>query len=219
MNKQEDEVLVTEQNRFAKGIYLLPNLFTTAALFSGFYAIVAAMKGLYVYAAVTIFIAMIADTLDGRVARLTNTTSAFGAEYDSLSDIVAFGVAPAVTAYSWSLHLFGKIGWLIAFFFVAAGALRLARFNVHVDDETQDKRFFCGLPIQAAAGVVTSMMWVSHINKINGLGGHLALLLITILAAGLMVSNVKYFSFKDFDCKGNVPFVAILIVVLLFVAF
>ena len=129
-----------QESRLARGIYLLPNLFTTAGLFSGFYAIIAAMKGLYGYAAVTIFIAMVADGLDGRVARLTNTTSAFGAEYDSLADIVAFGIAPAVTAYSWSLHSFGKVGWLIAFFYVAAGALRLARFNVHVEDEIQDKR-------------------------------------------------------------------------------
>jgi CDP-diacylglycerol---serine O-phosphatidyltransferase len=207
-----------EQNekRFAKGIYLLPNLFTTAGLFAGFYAIIAATKGLYTYSAITIFIAMIADGLDGRVARLTNTTSDFGAEYDSLSDMVAFGIAPAVVAYSWALHVFGKPGWLMAFFYTAAGALRLARFNVHVGDENQDPRFFSGLPIPAAAALVTSTMWIMHINLASGYFSEIVMAIVTIYAAAMMVSNIKFYSFKTFDFKGKVPFVAILAIVLIF---
>ncbi len=202
----------------SKGIYLLPNLFTTAGLFAGFYAIIAATKGLFGYAAMTIFIAMIADGLDGRVARLTNTTSAFGAEYDSLSDMVAFGIAPAVTAYTWALHSFGKIGWLIAFVYAASTAMRLARFNVHLEDEEHDQRYFNGLPSPAAAGVVAGTLWVAEINQFNGFFGYITLALLTIAAAVLMVSNVRYPSFKGFDFKGRVPFVAIPLVVLLFVA-
>jgi CDP-diacylglycerol--serine O-phosphatidyltransferase len=204
--------------RLAKGIYLLPNLFTTAALFSGFYSVIASMKGLYVYAAVTIFIAMVADALDGRVARLTNTASAFGAQYDSISDMLSFGVAPAVLAYSWSLHSFGKIGWLIAFFYTAATGLRLARFNVHVDDEVQEKKYFFGLPCPAAAAVVASSVWMGTINGLNSALGHVLLAVMTLFVAIMMVTTVKYLSFKDLNLKGKVPFVAILIVVLLFVA-
>lgn len=218
MTKQEDEALVTEQNRFAKGIYLLPNLFTTAALFSGFYAIVAAMKGLYIYAAVTIFIAMICDTLDGRVARLTNTTSAFGAEYDSLSDMVAFGIGPALISYSWALHVFGKIGWLIAFCYTAATALRLARFNVHVDDENTDKRFFQGLPCPAAAALVTSTMWLQNVYGFSGFISDVSMAGITLFVAVMMVSGVKYYSFKKIDFRGKVPFFALLIVIFVFVS-
>lgn len=218
MSKQEDEVLATEQTRFAKGIYLLPNLFTTAALFSGFYAIVAAMKGLYIYAAVTIFIAMICDTLDGRVARLTNTTSAFGAEYDSLSDMVAFGLGPALISYSWALHVFGKIGWLIAFCYTAATALRLARFNTHVGDENEDKRFFQGLPCPAAAALVTSTMWVQNVYGFVGRISHICMASITLFVAIMMVSSVKYYSFKKIDFRGKVPFFALLIVIFIFVS-
>jgi CDP-diacylglycerol---serine O-phosphatidyltransferase len=213
MNKTTDE---QNERRFAKGIYLLPNLFTTAGLFAGFYAIVAATKGLYDYAAITIFIAMIADGLDGRVARLTNTTSAFGAEYDSLADMVAFGIAPSVTAYSWGLHVFGKLGWLIAFFYAAAGALRLARFNVHVEDDTQDPRFFYGLPIPAAAALVASSMWIMHINAVNGYFSSVLMAIATVYAGGMMVSNIRFYSFKTFDFKGKVPFVALLAIVLIF---
>jgi len=213
----EKPVEQAEQNRFAKGIYLLPNLFTTGALFAGFYAIVAAMKGLYVDAAVTIFIAMIADGLDGRIARLTNTASAFGAEYDSLSDMVAFGVAPALVAYSWALHTFGKFGWLIAFFYAAATALRLARFNVNVGDENDDKRFFYGLPCPSAAAIVASTMWVQNVNGFNGFMSHVFLAVITVFVAIMMVSNVRYYSFKKIDMRGSVPFFALLIIVLLFV--
>lgn len=207
-----------EPQGFARGIYLLPNLFTTAALFSGFYAVVAAMKGLYVDAAITIFIAMIADGLDGRVARLTNTTSAFGAEYDSLSDMVAFGIAPALVSYSWALHAFGKLGWLIAFFYTAATGLRLARFNTHVGDENEDKRFFQGLPCPSAAALVTSTMWLQNVYGISGFFAEISLAIITIFVALMMVSSIPFYSFKTLDFRGKVPFFVLLIVILIFMS-
>jgi CDP-diacylglycerol--serine O-phosphatidyltransferase len=139
-----------------RGIYLLPNLLTTAALFAGFYSIVAAMKGHFESAAIAIFVAMIADGLDGRVARLTHTQSEFGAEYDSLSDMAAFGIAPALVVYSWSLSSLGKLGWLAAFLYAAATALRLARFNTQVSD----KEYFQGLPSPSAAGAIASIIWL-----------------------------------------------------------
>src|SRR3990167_2785723 len=141
-----------------RGIYLLPNLLTTAVLFAGFYSIVAAMKGHFDTAAIAIFVAMIADGLDGRVARLTNTQTPFGAQYDSLSDMVAFGLAPALVVFSWSLFHLGKLGWLIAFLYTAATALRLARFNTQLNDK--DKRYFRGLPCPSAAGIVASIVWM-----------------------------------------------------------
>lgn len=199
-----------------RGIYLLPNLFTTAGLFAGFYAIVAAMKGLFDVAAIAVFIAMIADSLDGRVARLTNTQTAFGAEYDSLSDMVAFGVAPALIIYNWSLHSLGKIGWLGAFLYAAAGALRLARFNTQVG--TADKSYFLGLPIPAAAAILTGLVWVGHQYGSPHTIANISIACFTIVIAGLMVSNIRYYSFKDFNLKNKVPFVTILIVVLTFVA-
>src|SRR5580698_8220938 len=144
----------------SRGIYLLPNLFTTAALFAGFYAVMAAMKGYFDSAAIAIFVAMILDSLDGRVARMTNTQTAFGAQYDSLSDMVAFGVAPALIVYSWSLFSLGKLGWLIAFLYTAGTALRLARFNTQSHDT--DKRYFQGLPSPAAAGVIAGLVWLGN---------------------------------------------------------
>lgn len=198
-----------------RGIYLLPNLFTTAGLFAGFYAIVAAMKGVFDTAAIAIFVAMIMDSLDGRVARLTNTQSAFGAEYDSLADMAAFGVAPALVAYSWSLESLGKLGWLCAFVFAAAGALRLARFNTQIGKD--DKRYFQGLPIPAGAGIIASMVWLGNEYAIPGKAISLLVASIAVLTALLMVSNIRYSSFKQIDLKGRVPFVAILIVVLIFV--
>lgn len=199
----------------SRGIYLLPNLFTTAGLFAGFYAIVAAMKGIFDLAAIAIFVAMIMDGLDGRVARLTNTQTAFGAEYDSLSDMVAFGVAPALVVYSWSLTNMGKLGWLAAFIFVAAGALRLARFNTQVG--TADKRYFQGLPIPAGAGVLASMVWLGNQYAIPGVSISFLVAILTVLVAVLMVSNVRYHSFKQVNFKERIPFVGILIVVLIFV--
>lgn len=198
-----------------RGIYLLPNLFTIAGLFAGFYAIVTAMEGYFNYAAVAIFVAMIMDFFDGRVARLTNTQSAFGAELDSLSDMVSFGVAPALVIYSWSLEGLGKLGWLAAFIFAAAGALRLARFNTQV--LVADKRYFQGLPIPAAAGVLASMVWLCVDSEIFGDVVSVMTAVLAIIIAILMVSNVRYYSFKEIDLKGRVPFVAILLVVLAFV--
>lgn len=195
-----------------RGIYLLPNLFTTAALFSGFYAIISAMDGNFANASIAIFVAMVLDGLDGRVARMTNTQSAFGAEFDSLSDMVAFGVAPALVAFSWALADLGKAGWVFAFIYVAGAALRLARFNTHIGDE--DKRYFTGLASPSAAGLVAGMVWALSDFGVDG--GDIALLvgLITALAGVLMVSNIKYHSFKDLDMKGRVPFFVILLVVL-----
>ena len=187
-----------------RGIYLLPNLFTIAGLFAGFYAIVTAMEGYFNYAAIAIFVAMIMDFFDGRVARLTNTQSAFGAELDSLSDMVSFGVAPALVIYSWSLEGLGKLGWLAAFIFTAAGALRLARFNTQVS--IADKRYFQGLPIPAAAGVLASMVWLCVDSEILGDGVSMITAVLAILIAILMVSNVRYYSFKEIDLKGRVPF-------------
>jgi CDP-diacylglycerol---serine O-phosphatidyltransferase len=217
-DKESNHVDYEEGERSAyrrRGIYLLPNLFTIAGLFAGFYAIVTAMEGYFNYAAVAIFVAMIMDFFDGRVARLTNTQSAFGAELDSLSDMVSFGVAPALVIYSWSLEGLGKLGWLAAFIFTAAGALRLARFNTQV--LVADKRYFQGLPIPAAAGVLASMVWLCVDSEILGDVVSMMTAILAILIAILMVSNVRYYSFKEIDLKGRVPFVAILLVVLAFV--
>lgn len=196
------------------GIYLLPNLFTTAGLFAAFYAIVMAMKGLYESAVIAIFVAMIADALDGRVARLTNTQSAFGAEYDSLADMVSFAVAPALIAYAWSLSYLGKLGWLVAFIYTASGALRLARFNT----QPSEKAFFQGLPSPAAAALVSSFIWVGTQWDWSGHFVRYFMALITVGAGLLMVSNFRYYSFKTIDMRGKVPFFAVLLVVLAFVS-
>lgn len=207
-----DQTEKTPQRR----IYLLPNLLTTAALFAGFYSIVAAMKGLFDTAAIAIFIAMIADGLDGRVARMTNTQSMFGAQYDSLSDMCAFGIAPALVIYSWSLSQLGKLGWLAAFLYAAATALRLARFNV--TSETADKRYFQGLPCPAAAAVIAGLVWLGSSYEWSGFIMTLLAALITITVAGLMVSLVRYSSFKSIDFKGSVPFFTIVLAVVLITA-
>lgn len=206
------------EKRFLKGIYLLPNLFTTSGLFAGFYSIVAAMQGSFSVAALAIFIAMLADALDGRIARLTHTQSAFGAEYDSISDMVAFGIAPALVVYSLALHGLGKVGWLIAFFYVATTGLRLARFNVLTQKIEPDKRYFKGLPCPAAAGFIAGTVWMQQFYQLNGWHINIILGVLTVLVAALMVSNVCYRSFKDINWRGSVPFLHILILVLLFVA-
>jgi len=205
-----------------RSIYILPNLFTTAALFAGFYAIVQAMSGKFEHAAVAIFIAMIMDGLDGRVARMTNTQSAFGAEYDSLSDMVSFGVAPALIIYVWALQPLGKLGWIAAFIYCAGAALRLARFNTKLDDS--DKRYFQGLPSPAAAALLAGLVWVSFDN---GVGGRTIFFdwlqmkwlawFITVFAGLSMVSDLKYYSGKDINLRRSVPFVAILLIVLAFI--
>lgn len=204
-----------------KGVYLLPNLFTTANLFAGFYAIMSAVSGDFNIAAATIFVAMVLDGLDGRVARMTNTQSAFGAEYDSLSDMVAFGLAPAILAYQWALIEMGSVGLTISFIYVACAALRLARFNTQID--VVDKRWFIGLASPAAAGVVAGMVWAVWTISDSGIARADLPFAVTMLFAVLvalsgllMVSNIKYYSFKDLDLKGRVPFVAILVVVLVF---
>ncbi|HSW68682.1 MAG TPA: CDP-diacylglycerol--serine O-phosphatidyltransferase [Gammaproteobacteria bacterium] len=194
-----------------RGIYLLPNLLTTAALFSGFYSIVAAMKGYFDVAAIAVFIAMVLDGLDGRVARMTNTQTAFGAEYDSLSDMVAFAIAPSLIVYSWSLHTLGKFGWLVAFIYTAATALRLARFNTQSHDT--DKRYFQGLPSPAAAAVVAGMVWCASYYEISGMFIAVPAAVVTLCAAALMVSRVRYYSFKQIDFKGKVPFIMVVILV------
>ncbi|WP_373332429.1 CDP-diacylglycerol--serine O-phosphatidyltransferase [Thiopseudomonas alkaliphila] len=207
-----------------RGVYLLPNLFTTANLFAGFYSLVCTMSGQFNTAAMIIFIAMILDGLDGRVARMTNTQSAFGAEYDSLSDMVAFGLAPAVLAYQWALIEMGQLGLGVSFIFAACAALRLARFNTQIGKV--DKRWFIGLASPAAAGVVAGTVWAVWAISEDGVAAedlHISFIMvfaaIVALAGLLMVSNVKYYSFKDFDFKGRVPFVVMLIAVLAFAIF
>ncbi len=193
----------------SRGIYLLPNLFTTAALFAGFYAVVSAMKGQFDVAAIAVFVAMVADTLDGRIARLTNTQTAFGAEYDSLSDMVAFAVAPALIIYSWSLSGLGKIGWLAAFVYTAGTALRLARFNTQSADT--DKRYFQGLPCPAAAAVLAASVWLGEYYHIPGSVVAIPIALVAVMLAAFMVSTIRYHSFKKVDLKGKVPFFVLLI--------
>lgn len=198
-----------------KGIYLLPNLFTIGSLFAGFYAIVAALKGIYDAAAISIFIALIMDGLDGRVARLTNTVTAFGAELDSLADMVSFGIAPALVIYSWALSNLGKIGWLAAFIYTAATALRLARFNTQVG--VADKRYFQGLSSTMSAAVIASVVWLGRDLEIPPHSYSVLLAILTTVIGILMVSNIRYRSFKDADFKNHVPFVVILVAVLIVV--
>jgi CDP-diacylglycerol--serine O-phosphatidyltransferase len=188
-----------------RGIYLLPNLFTTGALFSGFYAITSAMGGRFETAVIAIFVAMILDGLDGRVARLTNTQSEFGAQYDSLSDMVSFGAAPALVMYLWAFSSLGKVGLFAAFVHTAGGALRLARFNTQL--ETADKNYFQGLPSPAAAAILAGFIWICLEYKYDiELFKYFALGL-TVSTGLLMVSNFRYSSFKKIDLKGKVPFI------------
>ena len=204
-----------------KGIYILPNLFTLAALFGGFYAIVMAMNGRFDYAAVGVFCAMVLDSLDGRVARMTNTQSAFGEQMDSLSDMVSFGVAPALIAYEWALSGLGRWGWIAAFVYCACAALRLARFNVNTG--VVDKRYFQGLPSPAAAALVVGLIWLltdAGVRPGKGLPwlDWWTITWITFgftLYAGLtMVTNVPFYSFKDLHMKKSVPFSAIVLIAL-----
>ncbi|TMH65473.1 MAG: CDP-diacylglycerol--serine O-phosphatidyltransferase [Betaproteobacteria bacterium] len=194
-----------------RGIFLLPNLFTTAALFAGFYAIVQAMNVNFDYAAIAIFVAMVLDGLDGRVARMTHTQSAFGAEYDSLSDMVCFGAAPALVMYEWVLRDLGKLGWIAAFVYVAGAALRLARFNTLL--EVADKRWFTGLPSPSAAALVAGFVWIIDDLGYDPEPFRWWAWFATIFAGLTMVSNLKYWSFKTFNLKRSVPFVVVLLVV------
>ncbi len=197
-----------------RGIYLLPNLFTTACLFGGFYAILAAMGGRYQAAAIAIFLAMLMDGLDGRVARLTQTQSAFGAEYDSLSDMVAFGLAPSLVMYLWSLSHLGKFGWLPAFVYTAGTALRLARFNTQIG--SADKRYFQGLPSPSAAAILASAVWLGHEYALEGAAMSVVSAVLTAAAGLLMVSNFRFHSFKELDLRGKVPFVVLVAMMLVF---
>lgn len=197
-----------------RGIYILPNLFTTAALFAGFFAIVQAMQGDFERAAVAIFVAMVLDGLDGRVARLTHTQSAFGAEYDSLSDMVSFGAAPSLVMYEWALHDLGRLGWIVAFIYCAGAALRLARFNTTL--EVVDKRFFQGLPSPAAAALVAGFVWVMIDAGIAGTEVKVLACIFTLFAGLTMVSNIRYYSFKDINLRKSVPFFAVAAIALAF---
>ena len=218
VDEHEEEVSENGHTVRRRGVYLLPNLFTTGALFCGFYAIIAAMRGHFEPAAIAIFFAMVFDGLDGRVARLTNTSSKFGAEYDSLSDMVSFGVAPALVMFSWALGDLGKFGWSAAFIYVACAALRLARFNTQID--SADKSYFTGLASPSAAGVVASAVWVCHDLGLVGaaVSRELAIVVavLTATVGFLMVANFRYYSFKDIDFRGRVPFFVIFLVVLIF---
>ncbi len=217
IDEHEEEVSENGQKVRRRGVYLLPNLFTTAALFCGFYAVISAMNNQFIPAAVSIFVAMIFDGLDGRVARMTHTQSAFGAEYDSLSDMVSFGIAPALVSYCWALNDLGKVGWTAAFIFAACAALRLARFNTQID--TADKRFFTGFPSPAAASVVAGMVWAFADAGVDGeTAAWVGILACVITAATglLMVCNIRYHSFKQLDLRERVPFVVILAIVLVF---
>ena len=205
-----------------RGIYLLPNLFTTAGLFAGFYAIVAAMSDNFEAAAIAIFVAMVMDGIDGRVARLTHTASEFGVEYDSLSDMVCFGLAPALIVFEWTLRsmieqgwVWSKLGWLAAFIYTAGAALRLARFNTQVG--TADKRYFQGLPSPSAAAVLAGLIWFSEDNGLDGSDMWMVGALLAASMGALMVSNVRYYSFKEVDFKNRVPFFTLIMTVLLFV--
>jgi CDP-diacylglycerol--serine O-phosphatidyltransferase len=205
----------------SRGIYLLPNAFTTGNLFAGFFAIVQAMNNRFEIAAIAIFIAMVLDGLDGRVARLTHTQSAFGEQYDSMSDMVSFGLAPALVVYEWSLRGMGKLGWLAAFVYVAGAALRLARFNSNIG--VVDKRFFQGLPSPAAAALVTGLVWIAtdlrETRWIDATGGDLRWLAwaITVYAGITMVSSAPFYSFKDINLKRSVPYMVLPLLVLGFV--
>jgi CDP-diacylglycerol---serine O-phosphatidyltransferase len=203
-----------KEKKQRRGIYLLPNLFTTAGLFAGFYAIVAAIRGDFESAAIAIFVAMIMDGLDGRIARMTNTESAFGAEYDSLADMVSFGLAPALVIYQWSLIGTGKFGWMVAFIYAACAALRLARFNTQIGIE--DKRYFQGLPSPAAAACLAGLVWAGTSNNLDASLMTIIALPLTFACGILMVSTVRYYSFKELDLHGKVPFVVMLILVLVF---
>lgn len=213
---------IVEKTRRRRAIYLLPNLFTTGGLFAGFYAIVAAMGGKFTVAAIAVVVAMLLDGIDGRVARMTNTQSEFGAQYDSLADLVSFGMAPSLVMYKWSLmHMaqlgwqWGKLGWLAAFFYTAMAAMRLARFNVQIG--TLDKRFFRGLPSPSAAAVMVAFVWACDNLGWQGADLWFPAFLLTILVGSLMVSPILYLSFKGQKRKDHIPYMGLLVLVLVLI--
>lgn len=206
---EEGEKLLPKRR---KGIYILPNLFTLAALFGGFYAIVMAINGRFDMAAIGIFCAMVLDSLDGRVARMTNTQSAFGEQMDSLSDMVSFGAAPALISYVWALNGLGRWGWFASFVYCACAALRLARFNVNT--AVVDKRYFQGLPSPAAAALVAGFLWIATEWNIKGADVAWYMLVLVLFSGLTMVTNVPFYSFKDVQMKKSVPFVVIVAIAL-----
>jgi CDP-diacylglycerol---serine O-phosphatidyltransferase len=211
---EDDEPIVVRPRR--KGIYVLPNAITLSALFSGFYAIVMAMNGRFETAVIAIFCAAVLDSLDGRVARMTNSQSAFGEQMDSLSDMVSFGAAPALIVYVWALKDLGKAGWIPAFVYISGAALRLARFNVNIG--VVDKRYFQGLPSPAAAALVMSLIWVMDDAGLKG-AGRIDWLAwsafgITLFAGLSMVTNAPFYSFKVFGGRRSVPFIVLVAIAL-----
>jgi CDP-diacylglycerol---serine O-phosphatidyltransferase len=208
----ENTVTPVEVRKRRKGIYVLPNLFTLAALFGGFYAIVMAMNGRFDLAATGVFCAMVLDSLDGRVARMTNTQSAFGEQMDSLSDMVSFGAAPALITYVWALNTLGRWGWIAAFVYCACAALRLARFNVNT--AVVDKRFFQGLPSPAAAALVMGFVWLMNDLQIAPQSVRWFAFAMCLYAGLTMVTNVPFYSFKDVNMKKTVPFVVVVLIAL-----
>ena len=218
VDEHEEEVSEGGQAVRRQGIYLLPNLFTTGGLFAGFYAVIAAMRGDFDGAAIAILAALVLDGLDGRIARMTNTQSKFGAEYDSLADMVSFGVAPALVMFSFGLSDLGKFGWSAAFIYVACAALRLARLNTQID--TADKNYFTGLASPSAACIIVSAVWVcSDLGWVGAeLPDEIAVILacLTATIGFLMIANFPYYSFKGIDFHGRVPFVVMIMVVLVF---
>lgn len=211
--KRDTEAANTEQDlvkKPAKGIYVLPNLFTTAGLFAGFYAIMQARIGNFEAASLAIYVAMIMDILDGRLARLTNTMSDFGSEYDSLADMVSFGVAPALLMYEFAFHELGKVGSLVAFLYIACAAIRLARFNVQ---KTDDKRFFIGVPSPGAAAMAASVVWTCIDYQISAQSVVYGLVALMVIVALSMVSNIEYRSFKDVDFRDKMPFIGLIVLV------
>lgn len=207
-----NEMKIMNVSHRPRGIYLLPNLFTIGSIFAGFFSIVSALKGSYDTAAITIFIAMIMDSLDGKVARLTNTMTSFGEAFDSMADMVSFAVAPAFLAYTWILSELGKFGWIAAFVYTVAVALRLARFNTQADSTA--KRYFQGIPCPAAAAIVSGLVWICFDYDFTGKIAALTLAIAMLIVGVLMVSNIRYRSFKDVEFKNHVRFVVILLMVL-----
>ena len=212
--------MIEDKKKKLPGVFLLPNLITTAALFSGFYSIVSSINGEIILAALSILVAMILDGLDGRIARLTNTQTSFGEYYDSLSDMICFGLAPALLMYMWSLSNFNiygsqwsKIAWIACFIYVASAAIRLARFNSKI--QTQDKKYFIGLASRSAAAVIICYAWMLEVSNVNIANYNWMSLLLLPLLSFLMISNITYYSFKDFNIRHKVPHISLFIIALI----
>lgn len=209
MNEEERSI---RRTRLKKGIYVLPNLFTTASLFAGFYSIIASVQEKFYIAALAILVSVIFDSLDGRIARMTNSTSKFGAEYDSLSDLIAFGIAPSLLAYIWAMSFYGKLGWMAGFLFVVCGALRLARYNIQIG--LIESKVFNGLPIPAAAAVIaTTLIFLDDLGVDYGTLHSPYIMILVFVMSILMVSNIKYYSGKDMNLFSRMPFMTFLLVI------